>query len=177
VLRRLAVTAALSTLLVGAGSVFDAVPTWTSVTDASGRVSVWVPVAWAKQVRGTGWNPQTLRLAGGSAPGLVVGPDLTAWADPASPVPGVFAGVTPALRGTAPALLDHSVCARQPDPHPDLGARTAVVRRWTGCGGTGVSFTEALITQRTGGYGLYVQIRQVDGADHTDAILRGVRTA
>ncbi|GLW33696.1 serine/threonine-protein kinase [Actinoplanes regularis] len=176
VVRRLAVTAALSAVLLGAGSAFDAVPTWTRVTDASGEVSVWVPAAWAKQVRGTGWNPRTLRLADGRAPGLVVGTDLTAWDDPASPVPGVFAGVSPALRGATPALPDHSTCTRQPDPRPNLGTRTAVVRRWTGCGGTSVSFTEALITPPTGDYGLYVQIRQVDGTDHTEAILRDVRT-
>ncbi|WP_436533170.1 serine/threonine-protein kinase [Actinoplanes sp. HUAS TT8] len=175
--RRLAVTAALSTLLLAAVASFDDAPTWTRVSDTTGQVSVWVPAVWAEQVRGTGWNPATLSLPGGHAPGLVVGTDLSAWEDPANPVPGVFAGLSPALRGTAPALPDHSTCVRRPDPHPDLGNRTAVVQRWTGCGGTGISFTEALITPATGDYGLYVQIRQVGDTDHTEAILREVRTS
>lgn len=180
VLRRLAVTAGLSAVTLLAGTALDAVladdPQWIRVADSSGTVSVLVPAAWAKQVRDTGWNPASVRLPAGRAAGLVVGTDLAAWTDPASPVPGVFAGVSPTLRGAVPALPDHSACTREPDPRPRLGSRTAVVRRWTGCAGTTISFTEALIMPPTGADGIYVQIRQVDGTDRTEDILQGVRT-
>ncbi|GAB7047168.1 serine/threonine-protein kinase [Catenuloplanes indicus JCM 9534] len=152
-------------------------PRWVTVTDASGGVSVTVPAAWATQVRTTGWNPATINLPPGRAPGLVVGADLTAWSDPASAVPGVFAGASRALREGRPALPDHSGCAAEPARIRRLGDGSVTVKRWTGCGGTTISFTEALITPAAGDYGVYVQIRQVDAADHTERILRGVRTS
>jgi hypothetical protein len=152
-------------------------PPWVRVTDASGGLSAAVPGAWAHQLRDAGWNPQVLRLPAGRAPGLVVGSDLTTWSDPASAVPGVFAGASRALRGGAPALPDHSTCVREPDRRYSLGSRTATVQRWTRCGGTRISFSEALMTPSTGDYGIYVQIRQVDGTDHTEEILRRVRTS
>ncbi|MEU8820023.1 serine/threonine-protein kinase [Actinoplanes sp. NPDC048796] len=176
---RLAVTAALSAVTVLAGTAWDAArndkPEWTRVADASGALSVWVPGAWAKQVRDTGWDPGTIRLRAGRDPGLTVGPDLTGWSNPDNPAPGVFAGISPALRGGRPALPDHSTCVPQPDAHPRLVTGSAVVRRWTGCGSGAISFTEALITPATGDVGLYVQIRQTDDIDHSEEILRGVR--
>ncbi|XVU27931.1 serine/threonine-protein kinase [Actinoplanes sp. CA-054009] len=178
VVRRLAAALALSLVTVLAGTAWGAAsaggPEWTRVTDASGALSVWVPVSWAGQVRDTGWNPQSIRLPAGREPGLTVGSDLTTWSDPRSPVPGVFAGLSKALRGGTPALPDHSACVPAPDPQPHLTAATAVVRRWTDCGG-GISFTEALITPATGDAGIYVQIRQIDDVDHSEEILRGVR--
>ncbi|XVV15157.1 serine/threonine-protein kinase [Actinoplanes sp. CA-131856] len=177
-LRRLVAAAVLTVVTVLAGTAWDTARAggaeWTRVADASGALSVWVPVSWAKQVRDTGWNPQTIRLPAGREPGLTVGADLTAWSDPRSPVPGVFAGTSTALRGGTPALPDHSACVPAPDPQPHLAGATSVVRRWTDCGG-GISFTEALITPATGDAGIYVQIRQIDDVDHSEEILRGVR--
>ncbi|MFF5075576.1 serine/threonine-protein kinase [Actinoplanes sp. NPDC000266] len=176
--RSLTAAVVLSALAVFAGTAWDAAradgPEWTRVADASGTLSVWVPASWAGQVRDTGWNPGSVGLRAGREPGLTVGADLTSWSDPRSPVPGVFAGISTALRGGTPALPDHSACVPAPDPEPRLTAASAVVRRWTGCGG-GISFTEALITPAAGDVGLYVQIRQTDDVDHSEEILRGVR--
>jgi hypothetical protein len=179
---RLAAGSVLVTAAVLAATAADAGPppadpVWVRVTDASGHISVAVPEAWAGQVRDSGWNPQSIRLPAGTAPGLVVGLDLAAWSDAASAVPGVFVGASRALRTSTPALPDHSACVPEPGRQYDLGPGTVSVRRWTRCGGTGISFTEALMTPPTGGYGLYVQIRQVDETDRTEEILRGVRTS
>jgi hypothetical protein len=170
----LAVVAVLAGMAADAGAPLK--PRWVRVADASGGLSVAVPAAWAKQVRGSGWNPQSIRLPAGRAPGLVVGADLAAWSDPTSPVPGVFVGVSTALRGGTPALPDHSTCFQAPDRRYSMSSGTAVVQRWTGCGGTTISFSEALMTPAAGGYGIYVQIRQVDGIDRTEQILRSVWT-
>jgi hypothetical protein len=177
---RLVAAPVLTAVVVLTGTAADAGPPhpgWVRVSDASGVLSATVPAPWAQQVRDSGWNPRSIRLPPGRAPGLVVGPDLAAWPDPASPVPGVFVGASRALRDATPALPDHSTCAREPDRQYRLGSRTATVQRWTGCGGTGISFSEALITPSTGDYGIYVQIRQINGTDHTEEILRGVRTS
>ena len=174
---RLVAGSVLAAAAVLAGTATDAGPPWVRVADADDRLSVAVPEAWAKQVRGSGWNPRSIRLPAGSAPGLVVGPDLAAWSDPASAVPGVFVGASRALRRGTPVLPDHSTCVREPDRTYGLGSRTATVQRWTRCAGTSISFTEALVTPSTGDYGVYVQIRQIDGTDHTEEILRGLRTS
>ncbi|TWG13197.1 serine/threonine protein kinase [Micromonospora palomenae] len=180
-LRWLAAASVLTVVAVLVGTAWADGPLlqsrWTRVVDASHSLSVAVPAAWAGQVRDSGWNPQSIRLPAGRAPGLVVGADLAAWSDPTTAVPGVFVGASRALRGATPALPDHSTCAPEPDRQYRTGSTTAAVQRWTRCGGTTISFTEALITPSTGDYGIYVQIRQVDGVDHTEEILRGVWTS
>ena len=173
------VAAAVAAAAVLGGTASDAAPPgdrWLPVADASGLLSVAVPAAWAGQVRDSGWNPEVVRLPAGRAPGLVVSPDLTTWADPASPVPGVFVGASRALRAGTPALPDHSACVREPDRSYAVGSRTAAVQRWTRCGGTDISFTEALIRSGADYYGIYVQIRQTGGPDRSAEILRTVRT-
>ncbi len=178
---RLAAASVLAAVAVLAGMASDAGPhpktRWVRVADASGGLSVAVPAAWAKQVRASGWNPQSIRLPAGRVPGLVVGADLAAWSEPTSAVPGVFVGVSRALRDGTPVLPDHATCVRQPDRQYSIGSRTAAVQRWTGCGGTTISFSEALMAPPVGDYGIYVQIRQVDGIDHTEEILRSVWTS
>lgn len=176
---RLAAAALLTTAAVLGGAASDAAPPVDRrlrVSDASGLLSVSVPTAWAGQVRDSGWNPQVIRLPAGRAPGLVVSADLTTWADPASPVPGVFVGASRALPARTPALPDHSACVREPDRRYTVGSRTAAVQRWTRCGGTDISFTEALIRSAADDYGIYVQIRQTGGPDRSEEILRSVRT-
>ncbi|MFC8616942.1 serine/threonine-protein kinase [Micromonospora purpureochromogenes] len=178
-IRRLAVASVLTVVAVLVTAWADGPllePRWARVADTSGSLSVAVPAAWAKQVRGSGWNPQSIRLPAGRAPGLVVGSDLAQWSDPTNAIPGVFVGASRALRSGAPVLPDHSTCLREPDRPYRTGFPTAV-QRWTHCGGTTISFTEALLTPPTGDYGIYVQIRQVDGVDRTEEILRGVRTS
>jgi serine/threonine protein kinase len=71
--------AAVAALTCVAGSVpAQLVPSgWVRVADASGVLSVAVPAQRAGQVRDRGWDPASVELPGGSAPGLVVAADLS----------------------------------------------------------------------------------------------------
>ncbi|MEV7331207.1 serine/threonine-protein kinase [Micromonospora sp. NPDC093244] len=176
--RIVGVGVALVALLATAGSssTVPARPGWVRVDDDSGALSVAVPASWAGEVKDAGWNPLALRLPAGRAPGLVVAPDLTAWPDPASAIPGVFVGASKALLagGPAPALPSHVACVQQPDRTVDVGGNQARVRRWTSCGDS-VSFSEVVLSVPRRGYGVYLQIKQVGDADLTDDILAGLR--
>jgi eukaryotic-like serine/threonine-protein kinase len=135
-----------------------------------------VPAAWAKQFRDAAWDPSALRLPPGPAPAVLVGPDLDAWVDPASRVPGMFAGLTSELGPqTAPALPDHRECVQQPERRLRTAGLDARVFRWTECAGTPVSFSEVLLAPPGGGFGVYVQIKQVDSVDRTDRLLGRLR--
>ncbi|MEV4821045.1 serine/threonine-protein kinase [Micromonospora sp. NPDC049274] len=149
---------------------------WVRVDDVSGALSIAVPPSWAGELKDAGWDPVALRLPAGHAPGLVVAPDLTAWPDPASGIPGVFVGVSKALLagGTAPALPSHISCVQQPDRTVNVGGNPARVRRWTSCGAS-VSFSEVVLSVPQRSYGVYLQIKQVGDADLTDELLAGLR--
>jgi hypothetical protein len=173
-------TAAVATFVPAASSA-GADAGLVRVSDVSGRLSIAVPAGWAKQFRDAGWDPGTLRFPAGSAPGLVVGPDLTAWADPASHVPGMFAGLTPPLAAdtggisAVPALPDHQGCVRQPERRLRLAGFDARVLRWTQCAGARISFSEVLLVPPQGDFGVYVQLKQIDGIDRTDRLLGRLR--
>lgn len=170
----IAVAAVLAT--AGASATLPDRSDWTRVRDAAGAVSIAVPSSWAGQVKDAGWNPSTLRLPADHAPGLVVAPDLAAWPNPETAMPGVFVGASDALRsgGPAPALPSHAACVRQPDRSVNVGGNPAQVLRWTSCGAE-VSFSEVLLAVPQRGFGIYVQIKQVGDADLTDEILAGLR--
>ncbi|WP_327002964.1 hypothetical protein OHA72_49070 [Dactylosporangium sp. NBC_01737] len=92
-------------------------------------------------------------------------------------LPGVFVGASDALTagGPEPALPDHPApCVRQPDRGTTAAGVPAQVRRWTSCAGP-VSFSEVVLAVPQRGYGVYVQIKQVDATDRTDEILAGLR--
>jgi eukaryotic-like serine/threonine-protein kinase len=139
----------------------------TRVPDASGRVSVAVPAARAKEFRDAGWE-----LPSGTQPAVLIGTDLNAWRDPASRVPGMFAGLFPGTEA-APALPDHQGCVQQPERRSRAAGLDARVFRWTRCAGGSVSFSEVLVTGD--GFGVYVQIKQTGGADRTDQLLGRLR--
>ncbi len=145
------------------------------VSDATGEVSVAVPARWAGQLRDAGWDPATLGLPPGHAPGLVVSSDLSRWSDPHSAVPGVFVGTSRSLGAgePAPALPQHPGCVKVADRSVPVDGAAAQVHRWVSCDGTTTTFDEILFAK--GGFGVYVQIRQVDNQDRTDAILKGLR--
>ncbi|GLL05694.1 hypothetical protein GCM10017581_074410 [Dactylosporangium matsuzakiense] len=147
------------------------------VSDESGGLSVAVPAAWAGQLRDGGWDPATIGLPAGHAPGLVVSSDLSAWADPHRTVPGVFVGVSRALASGAavPALPDHAGCSRAADRAVTVDGAAAQVHRWVRCDGTANAFDEIVFAPAQRGFGVYVQIRETDDQDHTDAILAGLR--
>ncbi|WIM96695.1 serine/threonine-protein kinase [Actinoplanes oblitus] len=147
-------------------------PGWTRVGSADGVVSVAVPSSWSRQLRDGGWDPASIGLPAGGQPGLQVGADLI---DPAAASPAVLAGAGRWIREPVDATLPvHGSCTRQPDRRVSAGELSGSARRWTGCAGTALSYTEVLLTG-PGGRGVYLQIRQDDEADRTDDILRTLR--
>ncbi|MEV0131575.1 serine/threonine-protein kinase [Dactylosporangium sp. NPDC050688] len=168
------VAAAAAVLAVSAGSAAAGGPPpgWVRVRDAGGVLSIAVPPAWAGQLRDAGWDPAALRLPAGHAPGLVVTKDVVAWADPASVLPGVFAGAF-TTGGPQPVLPEHPApCVRRPDRTLAVAGGQALIRRWTACAGS-VSYSEVLFVAR--GFGVYVQVKQVGAVDRTDEVLAGLR--
>jgi eukaryotic-like serine/threonine-protein kinase len=170
-----AAAVAIAAVLATAGSA--PAPRWVRVYDASGDVSVSVPSRWAGQLMDSGWDPWRIGLPTGRAPGLLVGTELTGWPRPADRSPSVFVGVSRQLRIGAPSpqLPGHGGCMRQLDRDVTIGEVPARVFRWTSCEGTSVSFSEVLVIAEPGRYGIYVQVKQIDGVDLTDRILGSLR--
>lgn len=148
-----------------------------AVRDGTGRIAVRVPDGWARQLRGSGWDPRALGLPGGHEPGLAVADDLARWQDLGAAARGVFAGLSEHGDVTARVnALAHPGC------HYD-GARAWTgprwhgrIRAWSGCPDGGRLTETALVP--AGGAArpqVYVQIRQFDGDDATDRILRSLR--
>ncbi|MFE1754555.1 serine/threonine-protein kinase [Streptomyces anandii] len=179
----LAAAAAAAVAGVAVGGVGIAVvlrpagPAGVVVQDATGRVGVRVPDGWARQLRGSGWDPRVLGLPAGHEPGLAVADDLARWQDLGADARGVFAGLSEHGDVTARVnALAHPGCHY-------TGARAWTgphwhgrIRAWTGCADGGRLTETALVP--AGGAAqpqLYVQIRQPDGADATDRILRSLR--
>ncbi|GAB2614444.1 serine/threonine protein kinase [Paractinoplanes abujensis] len=161
--------------VLATGSAALAQPTaegWKRVTDATGELSVAVPPSWARQLADGGWDPAVAGLRARRSPGLTVGRDLADWSVPSGTSPGVFAGLSDDATGAV--LPRHDGCAAAPDRGIVVAGLTGRVRRWTGCAGTSASYSEVVLTS-TGGPGVLLQIRQSDGADRTDEVIRGVR--
>ncbi|MGC4838148.1 serine/threonine-protein kinase [Micromonospora vinacea] len=175
--RFLAAVGAVAATLVMAGSATAATAPhgWIRVGDTTGAVSVAVPGGWARQLRDGGWDPTVIGLAEGRGPGLLVGTDLTVWSDVDSATPGVFVGVSRALRGAEqPALPDHSGCTPAAARVVTVATFSGTVRHWARCGGAQTSFSEVtLVAAAT--FGVYVQVKQTDGLDRTDEILGTLR--
>ncbi|MEU7750370.1 serine/threonine-protein kinase [Micromonospora sp. NPDC049171] len=172
------VGAAATTLVLAGSSAASATPPgWTRVRDVTGTVSVAVPDDWARQLRDGGWKPGVIGLPGAHDPGLVVGPDLTAWSTANSPTPGVFVGVsrTRTAATVPPTLTGHNRCIRAADRTITVGSLSGSVRRWTRCARTTTSFSETILTAANSTLDVYVQVRQSGGADRTDEILRTLR--
>ncbi|GAA1306648.1 hypothetical protein Psi02_24400 [Planotetraspora silvatica] len=144
------------------------------VSDATGRIKLKVPAAWGRQVVTAGWNPKSLGLTGAQEPGLTVADDLKNWQDLKAQVSGVLVGLTEqaALAGRM-TTITHDGCRYDGDrPYADGGWR-GQVRRWTDCASG--SLEEIYLTRAgKGAPWVYVQIRQHDGADATDQIIRGL---
>ncbi|MFF9410187.1 serine/threonine-protein kinase [Streptomyces anandii] len=180
VLAAAAVAAVVGVVAGGVGIAWvlrPAGPAGVVVQDATGRVGVRVPDGWARQLRGSGWDPRVLGLPAGHEPGLAVADDLARWQDLGADARGVFAGLSEHGDVTARVnALAHPGCHY-------AGARAWTgphwhgrIRAWTGCADGGRLTETALVP--AGGAAqpqLYVQIRQPDGADATDRILRSLR--
>jgi hypothetical protein len=156
--------AAALLLLGGARPAQGTPPGWVRVADATRSFSIAVPSSWAGQARQSGWNPSAVGLPSAPRPGLAVAADLTSWGEEYTGGPGVFAGTADNLdRATLPT---HARCTR-------WSVRTvpgAQVTRWTGCGGSGISYSEVVAGHT------YLQIKQVGDADLTDQFVRSVHS-
>ncbi|WP_371543034.1 serine/threonine protein kinase [Streptomyces sp. NBC_00554] len=182
--RRAVVISLAATVVVGAVGVTavlvlrePAVKT-VQVADSSGRVTAEVPRAWGRQLRDSGWNPQTLGLRDGTEPGLAVADDLAKWQDLRSGVNGAFIGLSEHGDVTAEVgAITHTGCHYHGSRTYTSARWHGLIRTWNDCPGSGGSLTEAGLTP-AGGAGqpqVYVQLRQDDGPDATDSVLGSVR--
>ena len=74
-----------------------------------------------------------------------------------------------------PGNIGHPGCrAERPEPWTGGGLRGEIVR-WTGCAGTGASFSEAGLFDQRDRFAIYMQVKQPAGEDRTAAILRSLR--
>ncbi|MET8245165.1 serine/threonine-protein kinase [Streptomyces sp. NPDC005202] len=179
--RAVALTAAVAAVAAaGAGIALVNRPSTTPdvrVEDATGRVVVQVPGGWGRQLRDSGWNPTALGLPAGHEPGLAVADGLGKWQDLAADVRGVFVGLSEHGDVTARVgALAHSGChydGSRAYASTDWHGRT---RAWSDCPGGG-RLTETALVPADGAPQpqVYVQIRQHDGGDATDRILRSLR--
>ncbi|WP_203599163.1 serine/threonine-protein kinase [Streptomyces sp. SID10853] len=161
-------------------------PSTERVSDATGKLSLEVPHAWATQLADAGWSPRVLGLDSPHRPGLTVAGSVAGWSDLRTDDDGVFAG------SAAPGTADSTALTSKvkQSKHPgcrDAGTATYADSRWHGtvhtwdsCGTGGRSLKEiALVPVSKGKPPVYVQIRCAEtfGTDGTDRILRSVRTA
>jgi serine/threonine protein kinase len=180
--RVLALVAATVVVLGGAGAAYTltrppAAPADERVTDATGRVSLRVPSAWAKQVVESGWSPTAMGLKATHQPGLTVADDAGRWPDLKSPVNGVFVGIDDEGGLEAKAgSVQHPSCRYGGSRTFSGSGLHGTVRAWSSCGGPGLSVEEAALAPVGGAEPeVYVQIRSDGGPDRADAILRSLR--
>lgn len=161
-------------------------PSTEQVSDATGKLSLEVPHAWAVQLADSGWSPGVLGLGRTHRAGLTVADSVSGWSDLRTDDDGVFAG-TVAPGTSSSAALTAKV---KKSTHPgcrDAGTKTysdsrwhGTVRTWDSCGTGGRSLKEiALVPVAEGNPPVYVQIRCAEsfGSGATDRILRSVRAA
>jgi hypothetical protein len=176
----LAVAGALG-LVVGGAVLATHLPGRSSVSvrvgDTTGRISVQVPAAWARQLRGAGWDPRWVGLDDSHQPGLLVAGDVSKWQDLRSDVNGVLVGMS--THGDLAARIaeqTHTTCAYRGSRAYSGGTWHGRVRRWDACDGGTRSIEEISLSLAKGGLPrMYVEIRQSDGQDATDQILAGLR--
>ncbi|MGP3978466.1 protein kinase domain-containing protein [Streptomyces sp. 8N114] len=183
-------------VLAGAGVVSEVLgpdrtrqPSAVRVDDASGRVSVHVPGAWAQETTDSGWSPSALGLSADKAPGLLVAEDVGRWQDLTSGTSGVFVGLgapadkddraaeaaEPTPRTTLRPQGNADTQPRLPDKVAELthkgcqytgsrkfqnGSWQGRIRTWSACSTPGHSLEEiGLSPKQKGKPPVYVQIR------------------
>ncbi|WP_405563780.1 protein kinase domain-containing protein [Streptomyces sp. NBC_01180] len=161
-------------------------PSTEQVSDATGKLSLEVPHAWAVQLADSGWSPGVLGLGRTHRPGLTVADSVAGWSDLRTDDDGVFAGTAGPGTDSSAALT----AKVKKSTHPGckaVGTTTysdsrwhGTIRTWDSCGTEGRSLKEIALVPVAGGKPpVYVQIRCAEsfGADATDRILRSVRVA
>lgn len=161
-------------------------PSTERVGDATGKLSLEVPHAWATQLADAGWSPRVLGLDSPHRPGLTVAGSVAGWSDLRTDDDGVFAGTAAPGTADSTALTSEVKQSKHPGCR-DAGTATytdsnwhGTVHTWDSCGTGGRSLKEiALVPVSKGKPPVYVQIRCAEtfGTDGTDRILRSVRTA
>lgn len=143
---------------------------WVRVTDRTGALSVAVPRAWAGQLRDAGWDAAALGLPAGNEPGLQVGAALD---DDDSPslLAGASRWIVPGATATWPT---HPGCTREAARRGSFAGLNGEIHRWTSCAGTTVAYSDVLLSSQRS-RGVYLQLKQVNGVDRTDEVLRTIR--
>lgn len=176
----LAAAVALGAVLTARALDGSTAPSRERVQDATGRISVAVPAAWAGQLIGAGWAPASLGLKDQRQPGLTVAHDARHWTDLSADVSGVFVGLStdPALPARVKAI-GHRDCAYRGSRAYEDKSWHGQVRTWSSCGTPGKSLEEIALAPVAGDQPqVYVQIRSDDSTDSTastDRILRELR--
>ena len=176
--RRARWVAALVALLVlaGAGTATEVVVRRRPVpiATADGSVHLRVPAAWAGQERRSPWDLGPYGVTGRTGTAVAVAPDVARWLDPASDVPGVFAG---RADGVAPRdLLARSVaagCTAGPSqPLSGSGLSGTLTRRT--CRGSSMAYVEAVLQPPDAAFSVYVQVKVPVSAGTADDVIRSL---
>jgi serine/threonine protein kinase len=153
-------------------------PDFVTVRDASGKLAAAVPKAWSAQRTAT-WMPAEVALADTlPRPVLRATPDFADFRNATGRTPGLFIGLT---TDTAPGRLPPAGAAQhsqyvkgQPESYR-RGTLMGTIIRYTGCANGTPSIAEIGLTDSSGGFGLWIRIKQVDDTDLTRRILDSVQ--
>jgi hypothetical protein len=175
--RRLLVTLLVVVLVLAAGAAAALLVRDrrdVTVTTADGSVSLRLPPDWARQVQRSPWNLGPYGVTGRSGVALDAAPDLARWRDPASNVPGVFAG-------RADGVQPRDLTARS----PAAGCPAAAPRTLTGSGLSGtltrrvcrdspMAYVEAVLQPPDLAFSVYVQVKEPVSSDTADQVIRSL---
>lgn len=151
--------------------------------DTTRTLQVRAPRSWG-HVAGGGWQLRDFPGAPASIVaergfGLSVAPDARYSSDPT--VPGIFVGASRELadRSTPDEVLAgvvHATCTRGTLQDQVVDGMVGKRVRWTGCGESGVSFTEAAVEDE-GEVLVYIQVKESSAEDRarTSSLLNSVR--
>jgi hypothetical protein len=142
-----------------------------AVSTADGALRLSVPRDWGAQVRRSAWDLGPYGASGRIGTALAASPDVTRWSDPASDVPGVFAGRVDGA--PPPGLLGRSAAASCPVTSNRVvstsGVSGPVTRRL--CPGSPTAYVEAVLQPPSRAYTVYVQVKEPAGADTADDVI------
>jgi eukaryotic-like serine/threonine-protein kinase len=145
-----------------------------TVSDSTGRISLTLPVRWAKQIKKNGWSPKDVLLASEqNAPGLAVSAALDRWSRQDG-TPGVFVGLSKdATLEQKVGTIRHGSCASPRKTTYDRGGLKGTVYHFSCVGG--VTYTEVSLVQDRTNTRVYLQLTQPADGERTDDILGSLR--
>ncbi|ACY96388.1 serine/threonine-protein kinase [Thermomonospora curvata] len=158
---------------------------FVAVSDASGKIRAFVPKAWPKLAEPTTWQPSSVGLSGDtqSRPVLrATSGSFQQFLDSTAKTPGVFIGLTTDVgegRLPPPGVSEHDQCTKgQPERYttPDQSLSGTIIR-YTGCSTGTPSITEVGLVDRTGKFGVWIRVKEIDDRKVTNDILNSLRLA